>query len=87
MKFNYTPLGTRVVITQDKPEEKTASGLYIPDSAQEKPNRGTVIAVADKSELKVGDKVIYAKFTGKEVEVDKVTYVLLKEDDILLVEG
>jgi chaperonin GroES len=86
MKFKYKPLKDRVIITQDKAEEKTASGIFIPESAQEKPQKGTVIAVSDNSELKTGDRVIYQKYGGEKLEIDNTEYVLLKENDILLVE-
>ena len=86
MEFNYKPLGNKVVILRDKAEEKTAGGIFIPDSAQDKPTKGTVIATNNNSELTVGDKVIYSKFAGSEITIDKTTYLLLKDDDILLIE-
>lgn len=86
MTFKHKPLGNKVVVLRDKAEEKTASGIFIPDTVQEKPLRGTVIAANKDSELKEGDKVIYNKFAGTEMTIDNINYLLLKDDDILLIE-
>lgn len=72
-------------------EEKTASGIYIPESAQEKPQRGTVVAVGEgkKDEpmtVKVGDVVLYGKYSGTEIKIDGTDYLIMREDDILLIE-
>ncbi len=90
-EFKYRPLKDRVLVEAHKAEEKTASGIIIPDSAQEKPQKGTVIAVGEgkKDEpmsLKIGDIVIYAKYGGTEINVDGKDYIIMREDDILLVE-
>ena len=90
-EFKYRPLKDRVLVEPHKAEEKTASGIIIPDSAQEKPQKGTVIAVGEgkKDEpmsLKIGDVVIYAKYGGTEINVDGKDYIIMREDDILLVE-
>ena len=90
-EFKYRPLKDRVLVEAHKAEEKTASGIIIPDSAQEKPQKGTVIAVGEgkKDEpmsLKIGDVVIYAKYGGTEINVDGKDYIIMREDDILLVE-
>ncbi|MDA3952758.1 MAG: co-chaperone GroES [Bacteroidales bacterium] len=90
-KFKYRPLKDRILVESHKAEAKTASGIIIPDSAQEKPQKGTVIAVGDgkKDEpmtLKVGDIVIYAKYGGTEINIDGTDYLIMREDDILLVE-
>ena len=90
-EFKYRPLKDRVLVEPHKAEEKTASGIIIPDSAQEKPQRGTIIAVGEgkKDEpmsLKIGDVVIYAKYGGTEINVDGKDYIIMREDDILLVE-
>ncbi|MBI5700565.1 co-chaperone GroES [Candidatus Saganbacteria bacterium] len=92
-----TPLGDRVVIQPAPSEEKTRSGIVIPDSAKEKPSEGTVIAVGfgrilDNGqkvpvEVKIGDKVIYSKYGGTEVKIDNVEYIILQERDILAVKG
>jgi chaperonin GroES len=84
MKINYKPLKDKVIVLPVKAKEKTTSGLYIPETAQEKPQKGHVIAVSDVSELKVNSLVVYGKYAGTELEIDKVKYLLLKEDDILL---
>jgi len=90
-EFKYRPLKDRVLVEAHKAEEKTASGIIIPDSAQEKPQKGTVIAIGDgkKDEpmtLKVGDVVIYTKYGGTEIAIDGKDYLIMREDDILLVE-
>ena len=88
------PLGDRVLIQADVAEEVTSSGLYIPDTAKEKPQQGTVIAVGPgkvengtKVEMTVneGDKVLYGKYSGSEVTFDGVDYVIMRESDILAV--
>ena len=86
------PLGDRVLVKPAPKEEKTATGLYISSGAQEKPQRGEVIAVGpgklnDKGEhmaldVKVGDEVFYGKFGGTEVKVDAEELLLLRADDI-----
>ena len=86
------PLGDRVLVKPDAAEQKTASGLYIASNAQEKPQRGEIIAVgagkvADNGErlpmdVQVGDVVIYGKFGGNEVKVDGESYLLMRADDI-----
>ena len=88
------PLADRVLVKPDEAEQKTASGLYIAN-AQEKPQRGTIVAVGagkvnDKGEripmdVKVGDVVIYGKFGGNEVKVDGEKYLLMRADDIYAV--
>ncbi len=89
------PLADRVLVKPDEAEQKTASGLYIASNAQEKPQRGTIVAVGagkvnDKGEripmdVKVGDVVIYGKFGGNEVKVDGEKYLLMRADDIYAV--
>ena len=90
-EFKYRPLKDRILVEPHKAEEKTASGIIIPDSAQEKPQKGTVIAVGEgkKDEpmsLKVGDVVIYNKYGGTEIKIEGTDYLIMREDDILLVE-
>ena len=87
------PLGDRVLIEREAAEEKTAGGIYIPESGKEKPQRGKVIAVgAGKRDdqgnvhavdVKAGDTVIFGKYSGTEVTVDDVEYVVMREDDII----
>ena len=93
--INITPLGDRVVLKQDEAEAKTASGILIASSAQEKPQRGTVIAVGEgkldnngnlvKPGVAPGDSVIYSKYGGTEVSVDGEEYLILRADDIYAV--
>lgn len=81
------PLGNRVLIELVEQEEKTASGIVLPDSAQEKPQEGKVVAVGEEAskEIKENDRVIYSKFAGTEVKYDNKEYLILSEDDILAV--
>ena len=91
------PLHDRIVVEAAVKEEKTASGLYLPDAAQEKPQRGTVIAVGpgkrlDSGQLsaldiQVGDTVLYGKYGGTEVTVDGKDVIILRADDVLGVIG
>ncbi len=93
--MSLKPLGDRVLVKPDAAEQKTASGLYIASNAQEKPQRGEVVAVGagklnDAGErmpmdVKPGDHVIYGKFGGNEVKVDGEDYLLLRADDIYAV--
>lgn len=85
------PLKDRVLVKPHDAEEKTASGIYIPESAQEKPQRGTVVAVGEgkKDEpmtVKAGDVVLYGKYSGTEIKIDGTDYLIMREDDILLIE-
>ena len=78
------PLKDRIIIQQLKGEEKTASGLFIPESAQEKEQQGQVVAVAANiTEVKTGDKVIYAQYGGTEITIDNQAYVILEIKDVL----
>lgn len=86
------PLGDRVLVKADAAEEVTSSGLYIPDTAKEKPQQGNVIAVgAGKVEngtkvemtVKKGDKVLYGKYAGTEVTLDGDEYLIMRESDIV----
>ena len=84
------PLADRVVIEPKAAETQTASGLYIPDTAKEKPQQGTVVAAGpgkkdEPMEVKVGDVVIYGKYAGTEVSVEGKDYLIMKQSDILAV--
>ena len=84
------PLSDRVLIEPNPAEEKTASGLYIPDTAKEKPLAGTVVAVGPgtsevKMEVKVGDKVLYGKYAGTEVTVEGKDYLIMRQSDIFAI--
>ena len=84
-KLKIQPLGIRVVIKPLEQEAKTASGLYIPESAKEKPQTGLIVAVGDDEEitLKVDDVVIYAKYTGTEVKLEGIDYLIMEYGDVL----
>jgi len=87
------PLDDRIVIKQVEAEEKTSGGIILPDSAKEKPQIGKVIAIGPgallddgkrgKMSVKKGDKVLYAKYMGSDVEIDNEKYVIIKECDVL----
>ena len=84
------PLADRVVVQPQEAETKTASGLFIPDTAKEKPQRGKVVAVGsgkkdEPMELKVGDNVLYGKYAGTEINVDGKDYLMMRQSDILAV--
>ena len=84
------PLADRVVIEPKEAETKTASGIYIPDTAKEKPQQGTVIAAGpgkkdEPMEVKVGDVVLYGKYAGTEVTVEEKKYLIVKQSDILAI--
>lgn len=84
------PLADRVLIEPKEAETKTASGLYIPDTAKEKPQQGTVLAVGpgkkdEPMEVAVGDVVLYGKYSGTEVTVEDRKYLIVKQSDILAI--
>ncbi len=84
------PLADRVVVEPIAAETKTASGLYIPDSAKEKPQQGKVVAVGkgtkeEPTTVKVGDTVLYGKFAGTELKLDGNDYLIMRESDIFAI--
>ncbi|MDR1680724.1 MAG: co-chaperone GroES [Prevotellaceae bacterium] len=84
------PLADRVLVEPAEAEEKTASGLFIPDTAKEKPQRGKVIAVGngkkdEPMELKVGDEVLYGKYAGTEINYEGKDYMMMRQSDVLAV--
>lgn len=87
MSVNIEPLGARVLILPSEGEETTASGLYLPETAKEKPQQGTIEAVGDSEEmitdLKVGDVVIFPKYSGTEIKIEGKAYLLMDEADVL----
>jgi chaperonin GroES len=95
MKFK--PLRDRVFVKCSSEEEKTAGGLYIPDSAKEKPQKGTVIAVGlgkitddgkrQALEVKVGDTILFDKYSGSKIKMDDEEYLIIREEDILGIVG
>ncbi|MBI1311004.1 co-chaperone GroES [bacterium] len=92
-KTNLIPLGDRVVLQRDAAEDTTAGGIVLPDSARDKPQRGTIIAVGEGHTrndgtkialtVKAGDKVLFSSYAGDEIKVDDAEYLLLRESDIL----
>jgi chaperonin GroES len=95
--MNLKPLGDRVVVKPVEKEERTKSGIVLPDTAKEKPQEGIVEAVGTgrtldngtkiAMELKVGDKVLYAKYAGNEFKVDEIEYLIVSEKDVLAIVG
>jgi chaperonin GroES len=87
MKFK--PLKDRVFVKYTEEGEKTAGGLYIPDTAKEKPQKGTVEAVGSEvKEIKVGNTILFDKYSGSKVSIDNNEYLIVKEEDVLgIVEG
>ena len=91
--MNLKPLDDRIVIKQSEAEEKTAGGIILPDSAKEKPLIGKVVAIGPgkllddgkraKMSVKKNDEVIYGKYMGSEIEIDREKYVILRESDVL----
>ena len=80
----FQPLGDRVFVTYTEEMERTSGGIYVPDSAKEKPQRGTVQAIGKKVEnVKVGDQVLFDKYSGSKLRIDDEDCLILKEEDIL----
>ena len=91
---SITPLGDRVVVKPQAAEEKTASGLFIPDTAKEKPQRGNVVSVGPgrfengtkiDMTLSPGDVVLYGKYSGTDLSIDGTDYLIMKQSDILAI--
>lgn len=84
MSSPIKPLGDRVVAVREKAEEKTASGLYLPDAAKEKPVLAKVVATGkDVKNVKAGEKILYKEYSTTEIKIDGVEYLIVKEEDIL----
>jgi chaperonin GroES len=84
MAVNIHPLADYVVAQDEKAESKTASGLYLPDNAKEKPKTAKVVAVGPTvKQVKVGDRIIYKSYSTTEVKVEREDYLLVKEEDVL----
>lgn len=84
MSSPITPLGDRVVAMREKAANKTASGLFLPDSAKEKPVMAKVAAIGKEVKgVKVGDKILYKEYSTTEIKIDDEEYLIVKEDDIL----
>jgi chaperonin GroES len=89
-KVNIKPLADRVLVQAEAAEETTASGIIIPDTAKEKPMRGTIIAVGNGTKkqpmtVKAGDTVLYGKYAGTEITVNDVEYLIMRESDIFAI--
>ena len=88
--MNIKPLADRVLVKPAAAEEKTVAGIIIPDTAKEKPLKGEVLAVGkgtkdEEMVLKVGDTVLYGKYSGNEVEIDGEKYLIMRQSDVLAV--
>lgn len=88
--MNVKPLADRVLVLPAEAEEKTASGIIIPDTAKEKPMRGTVVAAGpgkkdEPTMVKVGDTVLYGKYSGTELQVEGKDYLMMRESDIFAI--
>lgn len=86
--MKVVPLGDRLLIKPIKEEEKTEGGIVLPDSAKEKPMKAEVIAIGDGDDvkdmdIKVGDRVIYSKYSGTEIKIDEEEYIIIDAEDIL----
>jgi chaperonin GroES len=94
-QLNIRPLGERVIVRALPQEEKTKSGIYLPDTAKEKPQQGEVMAVGNGKvtddgktvpmNVKTGDKVLYGKYSGTEVKIEGEEYLIIKESEILAI--
>jgi len=90
MALNIKPLSDRVLVEPVAAETQTASGIYIPETAKEKPQKGKVVAVGSGNKdhemtVKVGDTVLYGKYAGTELKLDGTDYLMMREDDILAI--
>ncbi len=95
--MNLKPLGDRLLVKPIEQEEKTASGIILPETAKEKPQEGEVLAVGPGSrkedgdriamDVAVGNRVLYAKYAGTEIKMDGVKYLILRESDVLAIVG
>jgi chaperonin GroES len=92
MAMKIRPLHDRVIVKRIKEEEKTKGGLIIPDTAKEKPQEGTVVAVGPRKQedgkiismdVKAGDRILFGKYSGTEIKLDDEEHLILREDDIL----
>ncbi len=94
-KLKLQPLGDRLVVQREESEEKTAGGILLPDSAKDRPTRGTIISVGDGRmlesgsrsvlQVKAGDRVLFTSYAGEQIEVDGEEYLLMSESEVLAV--
>jgi len=87
MSIKFKPLADRVLVEPAPAEQKTASGIIIPDTAKEKPLRGTVVAAGsgkkdEPMSVKVGDSILYGQYAGTEIKIDGQTFLIMRESDI-----
>lgn len=92
-KISVTPLNDRILVKRVKEEEKTAGGIYIPDSAKEKPQKGEIVAAGKGKttdegkriplEVKVGDTILFGKYSGSELKLEGQEYLMMREEDVL----
>ncbi len=96
MTLNLRPLGDRIVVEPAEQEEKTASGIILPETAKERPQEGTVLAAGPGKydedgkkripmDVKVGDKVLFAKYSGSEIKIDSKKLLIMRESDIMAI--
>lgn len=93
--MGYRPLGDRILVKPKASEEKTASGIVLPDTAKEKPQEGEIISVGPGAkdetgkriamDVKAGDKVLYSKYSGTEVKINGVEHLIIRESDVLAI--
>jgi chaperonin GroES len=93
MSISFNPLGNRVLIEPIEEDDKTAAGIYLPENAKEKPQRGTILAVGpgerDEAgkrialDVSVGDQILFAKYAGSEIKMDGKKYLIMRESDLL----
>ncbi|USN45096.1 MAG: co-chaperone GroES [Candidatus Woesearchaeota archaeon] len=81
--MNVQPLGTKLLIKPVQREEKTAGGIYLPPGDKEESNQGIVVAIGDKVELKVGDKVIYGGYSNTEIDIDGKTHLIIDQKEVV----
>lgn len=92
-KSKIRPLQDRLIVERSESEEKTASGIIIPDTAKDKPQKGKVVAIGkgkvredgtvQPMDLKAGDSILFGRYAGTEVKVDGIEYLIMREDDVL----
>lgn len=94
-KLKLQPLGDRIVVKREESEGRTEGGIYLPDSAKDKPTRGTVVSVGDgkllddgsrgEMQVKVGDRVLFTSYAGENIEIGDEEYILMSEGEVLAV--
>ena len=90
MSLNIKPLADRVLVEPAQAETKTASGIIIPDTAKEKPQKGTIVAIGNGTKdepltVKVGDSVLYGKYAGTDLKLEGKNYLIMRESDVLAI--